>query len=115
MSESAKTKGGEAALGTRHRVVADRLRWTCDEAWLAFESTEQVEPLARVIGQDDAVDALRFGLEIDAPGQNVFVRGLTRTGRMSLLKELMTQIRPACALADDRCYVHNFNHPHAHT
>lgn len=33
-------------------------------------------PPAGVIGQDDAVEALHFGLETDAPGPNIFVRGL---------------------------------------
>ncbi len=64
-----------------------------------------------IVGQDDAIEALRFGLETNAPGQNVFVRGLTGTGRMTLLKRMMEDIKPTCPLAMDRCYVHDFAQP----
>ena len=92
-------------------LSADALRWRCDAADLDFETTDDVKPLVGVVGQDDAVEALRFGLETDAPGQNVFVRGLSGTGRMTLIQKLLEDIRPRCALTRDRCYVHNFAHP----
>jgi predicted ATP-dependent protease len=92
-------------------LSADALRWRCDAAELDFESTNDVKPLVGVVGQDDAVEALRFGLETDAPGQNIFVRGLSGTGRMTLVQKLLEDIRPSCALTRDRCYVHNFAHP----
>lgn len=87
------------------------LRWRCDPKSLRFESTQDVTPVPGVIGQESAVEALRFGLEIDAPGQNVFVRGLTGTGRMTLVRSLLEQIRPACPEVKDRVYVHNFTQP----
>ncbi|MBU0640262.1 MAG: AAA family ATPase, partial [Planctomycetes bacterium] len=92
-------------------LPADVLRWRCDGAELSFETTSDVKPLVGVVGQDDAVEALRFGLETDAPGQNIFVRGLSGTGRMTLIQKLLEDIRPSCALTRDRCYVHNFSHP----
>lgn len=92
-------------------LPADALRWQCDPAKLSFETTSQVEPISGVVGQDDAVEALRFGLETGAPGQNIFVRGLSGTGRMTVLKRLLEEIQPSCPLARDRCYVHNFAHP----
>ena len=87
------------------------LRWRCDPDTLPFESTADVEPVRGVVGQDDAVEALRFGLETHAAGQNVFVRGLSGTGRMTLLKRLLDEIRPTCAIARDHCYVNNFAQP----
>jgi lon-related putative ATP-dependent protease len=98
------SEGTAAAL----RLAGKDLRWCCDEDWLDFDSTENVEPIMGVVGQDDAIDALRFGLEVTAPGQNIFVRGLSGTGRMTLIQQLLTEIRPACPLAGDRVYVHNF-------
>jgi lon-related putative ATP-dependent protease len=87
------------------------LRWSCPEDALTFDTTEHVEPTQGVIGQEDALEALRFGLETTAPGQNIFVRGLTGTGRMTLLRRTMEEIKPACPAAQDRCYVHNFTEP----
>ncbi len=89
----------------------EAVRWRCDPTGLSFGSTKELEPMVGVVGQDDAIEALRFGLETDAPGQNIFVRGLTGTGRMTLLKRMMEDIRPSCPLALDRCYVHNFAQP----
>ncbi|MGB2984311.1 MAG: ATP-binding protein, partial [Phycisphaerae bacterium] len=92
-------------------MPAEAVRWRCDPSALPFGSTKDVEPMVGVVGQDEAIEALRFGLETNAPGQNVFVRGLTGTGRMTLLKRMMEDIQPTCPLALDRCYVHNFAQP----
>ena len=106
---SGKTPASEPA--SRFRLDAGDLQWCCDESWLPFRTTESVDPIRGVVGQEGAMEALRFGLETDAPGQNIFVRGLTGTGRMSLLKQLMEDIRPAAPAAPDRIYVHNFDRP----
>ncbi len=95
----------------RLRVPPEELRWHCDESLFPFETTAEVEPILGVIGQQDAVEALRYGLEIDAPGQNIFVRGLVGTGRLTLVDSLVKQIRPHCAIVPDLCYVHNFADP----
>ena len=95
-----------------HLVVPPRsLRLRCDPATLGFASTAEVEPVAGIVGQDLAVDSLRFGLETDAPGHNVFVRGLAGTGRMTLIQQLLEEILPFCPLAPDHCYVQNFAQP----
>jgi predicted ATP-dependent protease len=93
------------------RVPLDKLRCTVDPEVFQFETTLDVEPQEGVMGKDSALEALRFGLEVHAPGQNVFVRGLTGTGRLDLVQTLIKQIQPACPLAKDRCYVHNFAQP----
>jgi len=103
----ASSEEQSAALAA-FRLSADQVRWRCDPAQLPFQTTDEIEPARGVIGQDAAVEAVRFGLECYAPGQNVFIRGLTGTGRMTLVRQLLEQISPACPLAPDRCYVHNF-------
>jgi len=101
MSESPET--------SKLRVPTPGLRWRCDADRFDFETTEELEPLSGMIGQDDAIEAMRFGLEIYAPGQNVFVRGLSGTGRMSLVGRLLKEIQPACPLASDYAYIANFD------
>ncbi len=95
----------------REPLAPEALRERCDPNSLPFNSTAEVEEVHGVIGQDAAVEALRFGLEIHAPGQNIFVRGLTGTGRMTLISRLLEEIRLACPQAKDRCYVHHFAEP----
>ena len=92
-------------------VPVPQLRWRLAPETFQFETTAEVTPIEGVVGQDTAVDALSFGLEIDAPGQNVFVRGLTGTGRSTLIRRLLESISPDCPRAPDRCYVHNFEKP----
>jgi len=88
-----------------------KLRWQCVEEWLDFATTDEIEPVQGVVGQDDAVEALRFGLEINAPGQNIYVRGLTGTGRAALVEQLLTEINPPRPSSNDLCYAHNFAQP----
>ena len=97
-----------AASSSHEPLPPDRLRWVCDPGKFSFTTTKEVEPVTGVIGQDAAIEAMRFGLECTAHGQNVFVKGLTGTGRMTLIKRLLSEMRPECPLALDRCYVHNF-------
>lgn len=87
------------------------LRWRCDPTTLGFASTGELDPIPGIIGQDDAVDALRFGLEIHAPGQNIYVRGLKGTGRLTTVRKLLEEIRPEAPAAPDHLYVHDFDHP----
>jgi predicted ATP-dependent protease len=110
MNRQAKRGGPSQSSGMRPLQPA-ALRWRCDPTRLPFEDTTQVEPMPGVIGQDTAIDALRFGLETRAPGQNVFVRGLAGTGRMTLIRRQLEELRPTCPLARDRCYVHDFAQP----
>jgi len=111
MSDSRKTAPAVTTANDVPALSADAVRWRCNPESLPFDSTAELEPSDVVIGQQDAIEALHFGLETNAPGQNIFVRGLAGTGRMTLLKRLMEEIRPSCPLAMDRCYVHNFPQP----
>ena len=100
------------APSTDHlRLATPAVRWRCPPEWLPFKTTADVTPVTGVVGQDDAVAALQYGLEIDAPGQNVYVRGLTGTGRVSLVEQLLKDAKRPCAPSADRCYVHNFENP----
>ncbi len=92
-------------------VPTEQLRWRCDAASLGFATTAELDPVQGVIGQDNAVEALRFGLATNAPGHHVYVRGLLGTGRITLIRRLMEEITPACPESMDRCYAHNFDQP----
>ena len=74
------------------RIPVEKLRWRLDLATLPFETTEDLEPLKEIIGQERGVEALRFGMRIDKPGYNVFVTGMAGSGRMSTVKKLLKEI-----------------------
>ncbi|UCF72084.1 MAG: AAA family ATPase [Deltaproteobacteria bacterium] len=92
----------------------DKLRWRLDPATLPFETTEDLEPLKEIIGQRRGVEAFRFGMGMDKPGYNVFVTGITGTGRMSMVRKLLEEIsKKKGTVPDELCYVNNFKNPEA--
>ncbi len=92
-------------------LPVDALRWRVDESTLGFKSTSEIDPAEGIIGQPIAMEALRFGVESTAPGQNIYVRGTSGTGRTSLVRSLLAELDPQARRRLDRCYVHNFLQP----
>lgn len=92
-------------------LSAAELRWRCDAETFEFDTTVDVSPVSSVVGQPAASEALRFGLECDAPGQNIYVRGTRGTGRMTMVRRLLDELAPVTDAKRDRCYVHNFSRP----
>ncbi len=88
-------------------LAPEQLTWRCPENELNFKSTEELEPIDDIIGQERAVKALQFGVEIKSPGYNVFVSGIAGTGRLTTIKRLLEEIHVDCTPAPDRCYVYN--------
>ncbi len=94
---------------TKHNgLAADKLRWRCDPARIPWDTTSQAEPLEGVIGQDRAIRALKMGVELAAPGYNIFVCGLAGTSRGGMIARMIEELRPETPPSPDRCYVNNF-------
>ena len=93
------------------KLSPEQLRWRCDPARIPFETTAQAEPLEGVIGQDRAIRALKMGVELNAPGYNIFVCGLAGTSRGGMMVRMIEEIQPGIKPALDRCYVNNFKNP----
>ncbi|MFC1935602.1 Lon protease family protein [Chloroflexota bacterium] len=93
------------------RVPPERLTSYCDPDSLGFETTRELEPLDRTVGQDRAVSALEFGLNIDAPGYNIYVVGFPGTGRTTTVGNFLRQVAKEQPVPDDWCHVHNFHDP----
>jgi len=73
-------------------------------------------PLEDFIGQDRAMRAIEFGLGVNNPGFNIFVTGLTGTGKTSIIKAFLKKVTseqrtPAVdqTTPEDWCYVYNFS------
>jgi predicted ATP-dependent protease len=98
---------------SRLELPADRLRWTCDPCEFTFSSTADIPPLKGLVEQDRPVRAIRFGLDISSPGYNIYVSGLTGTGKTTVIKQFLDEIAATMATPDDWCYVHNFRDPNA--
>ncbi|RMD96164.1 MAG: ATP-dependent protease, partial [Calditrichaeota bacterium] len=84
------------------------LRWQCDPEIFEAESTRGIEPLESIIGQDRALKAIRLGLEVKSAGYNIYVSGMTGTGRKTTIKRFLEQIGIDGEIPGDICYVNNF-------
>ncbi|HXV48933.1 MAG TPA: ATP-binding protein, partial [Candidatus Binatia bacterium] len=105
-------------MSTIFEVPAANLTWRCDLSYLPFTCTAEMTPLEDFIGQDRAMRAIEFGLGVNRPGFNIFVTGLTGTGKTSIIKAFLKKITagqaaPGAAQAspEDWCYVYNFADP----
>src|ERR1700722_2669219 len=120
MSKNSKTKRGaiERAgpqrdgplhTGPRHAGLApEKLRWRCDPSRIPFETTAEVAPSTGEPGQERAQRALRMGVEMTAPGYNLFVCGLSGTSRGGMVVRMIEGMHPQSEVAPDRAYVNNF-------
>jgi ATP-dependent Lon protease len=90
------------------KLTAGRLRWRCPVEHFKFKTTDEVPSSDEIIGQQRAVDAIRQGLEIKSPGYNVFVAGLTGTGKFTTVKQILEEIDLSTTVPGDKCFVNNF-------
>lgn len=90
-------------------VAAEQLRWTCVAADLGFETTADLEPEERsLLGQDRALEALRFGVEMQKGGYNLFALGPTGVGKHDVVRTVLTRAARERETPADWCYVFDF-------
>jgi ATP-dependent Lon protease len=92
-------------------LTADKLRWRCELSRVPFETTAQAQKREGFVGQERALRALKMGVELSAPGYNVFVCGLAGTSRGGTIAQMIEDLHPATKPSLDRCYVNNFKIP----
>ena len=104
-------------MSSRFQVPAEDLAWQCDLSFLPYTCTAEMTPLEDFVGQERAIRAIEFGLGVNKPGFNIFVTGLTGTGKTSIIKAFLKKITAAPTAAadlptpEDWCYVYNFADP----
>src|ERR1700690_1019325 len=89
-------------------LTTDKLRWRCELPRIPFETTAQAELREGFIGQERALRALKMGVELSAPGYNVFVCGLAGTSRGGTIAKMIEDLHPLTKPSLDGCYVKNF-------
>ena len=102
---------------TKYEVSADKLHWHCDPNIFDFDCTKDLAPLREFIGQDRATRAIEFGLSMKLDGYNIYVAGLTGTGKTSAVKTYIKRLieegeaKGEIRYPDDWCYLYNFADP----
>ena len=91
----------------------DRLCWRCAPGDLLVASSDQLEDLTEVIGQERAIAAIRLGLGMRRPGYNIFALGPEGIGKHTLARRFLEERAKDEPRPFDWCYVSNFANPRA--
>lgn len=96
---------------TIETLAADLLFTKCDPKKLGFKTTAELPELEQVVGQERAVEAIRFGIGIKRSGYNLYVLGPDRSGKRSVVRRFIEQQAKNEATPQDWVYVFNFADP----
>ena len=76
-----------------------------------FKSTRQLEPLAEIVGQNRAQEAVRFALAMPHGGYNVYAVGRNGLGKRTMMLRYLEHHADTEHKSHDWCYVANFEEP----
>ncbi|MBB5321345.1 Lon protease family protein [Marinobacter oulmenensis] len=78
---------------------------------LPFKTTRQLEPLAEIVGQNRAQEAVRFALAMPHGGYNVYAVGRNGLGKRTMMLRYLEHHVDTEHQSHDWCYVANFEEP----
>ena len=84
----------------------------CDPDSLPFATTAELPDFDEPVGQERAVEAIRFAIGMRHRGFNLFALGPEGTGRRSLVLQYLAQAAADQPVPDDWVYVNNFKETH---
>ncbi len=98
-------------MATPPELTTHELHRVCDPDSLGFQTTDEVEPLAGALGQEDAMEALAFGVSVASRGYNIFALGQAGSGRRTFIKEELQARAENEPTPSSWCYGFNFKNP----
>ena len=112
MDMALPTAATEPAWVAARPLAPALLRRRCDTSVLAFKTTDDLPDLAGLVGQERAIDAMRFGTAMRRRGFNIFAFGPSGTGKHTLVQGILAAQATSEETPPDWCYVNNFADPH---
>lgn len=95
----------------RTELQVNDLYQHCDPDNWQFNTTADLETLPTIIGQDRALSAIDFGVNIDAEGYNLFIMGPAGVGKYTMIKRFLDEHSRHKPRAKDWAYLNNFADP----
>ncbi len=96
---------------TVNELSPEKLRLECPPNQVGCETSAELGPVDGIIGQDRALKALKFGVEMKGKGFNVYVAGPPITGKRPAARSFLENIAKTRPVPPDWVYVNNFqNH-----
>ncbi|MBZ4659945.1 MAG: ATP-dependent protease [Desulfacinum sp.] len=98
--------------GMFKEVPVEELRGYVDPGSLPFEHTGALEPLEEgVVGQERAIDAIKFGMGMKEKGYNIYIAGPAKAGLTYIARTFLEEQAKKEPTPPDWCYVYNFKQP----
>jgi lon-related putative ATP-dependent protease len=94
-------------------LLPQQLYRVCDCEEFNFTTTDDLQPLDRVPGQERALEAVVFAAEMPHPDYHLYLLGEPGTGRHLMALRLFEVMAAEMATPADWVYVHSFKQPHA--
>ncbi|MBN1444499.1 MAG: AAA family ATPase [Candidatus Omnitrophica bacterium] len=93
----------------KYEVLPEKLKRECKFEDFKFKTTAEIKPLEGIVGQERAKKSLEFGLKIKSDGYNIFITGISGTGRTTSVEQAVKKIAKGQPVPDDWCYLYNFS------
>ncbi|SHF03660.1 lon-related putative ATP-dependent protease [Microbulbifer donghaiensis] len=94
-------------------LTPEQLYQHCPLDWLQVQAEEvEVAKESRPLGQERALDALEFALDMSGNGYNLYVAGSVGLGKHALVNRRIADWAKRQDQAADLCYIHNFDAEH---
>ena len=93
-------------------LAPSALKRRCDPRSLRFRTTAELEDLDEILGQERAIEALRFGIGIRSEGFNLFALGPNALGKHTTIRQFLDRKAAEQETPADWCYIHDFEDAH---
>lgn len=91
-------------------LAIEQLRHFCNTKDLSFTSTEELPVLSGIVGQDRALHAVSFCIDMKSPrGYNLYALGPFGTGKTTTIRKFLEEDAAKRPKPDDWFYINNFN------
>ena len=93
-------------------VPVNQLRVHIDPSSLPFDNTSSLDPPAeKILGQERASDAIKFGMGMKTSGYHIFIAGPSKAGLTYAARTYLEDQAKKEPTPPDWCYVYNFKEP----
>jgi lon-related putative ATP-dependent protease len=101
-----------ASIGGVQPLAGTAVRRRCAPESFSFATTDEIRDGPNVVGQERALAALDFGINVEHHGFNLFAFGPSGLGKFEVIRALLTRKAAGEPVPPDCCYVHNAKEPH---
>lgn len=99
-------------MRSKNELMPKDLKDICNTSIFKFETTKDIEDVTDLIyGQERALNALEFGIDIDVKGYNLYIEGSAGIGKTMYTKRFLEDRASKNKVPNDWCYIYNFENP----